>query len=535
MRDSDPLHHVVVRDLPLPPEYGARSIPALLGARAEVDPGAGAVVGQSGAGVYERRTRAELLELAHATASALVARGVRRGDRVAWILDNRNGLDAVVLYHAVLLVGAVNVPINARLTAREVAHIVEHSDARVVVVLESNESTVSMVDSEAHIIVCCPANDPLRVLRATTATFEPVSTHDTDVANILYTSGTTGTPKGVVLTHGASLAAAIGWSDAFRLGPDDVLQSPFPAFSGAGLHFNALSCLFAGATVVIDNYDTAASLALISEVRATVYVAVPSIYAFWLDSPALRVADLTTLRILDFGGSSMPPAMIERLRAAVPTAGLVHSYGLTEAGPGGTYLPEEYAVSRLGSIGNRCAGRFTRVRVLDDDNADVRAGDTGELVLRGPSVMEGYHRDPAATDAAFHDGWLRSGDIVRVDADGFLFHVDRKKDIIVRGGFNISSVEVEAALVSHPAVAEAAVVGLPHARLGEDVHAVVVLRSGCHVDEHELLAHCVDRLADFKRPRTLQLVTDLPRNSAGKVLKAQLRAIATVQRGSNDA
>ena len=191
---------------------------------------------------------------------------------------------------------------------------------------------------------------------------------------------------------------------------------------------------------------------------------------------------LATLRILDYGGSSMPPSMIERLRAAVPTAGLVQSYGLTEAGPGGTYLPEEYALSKLGSIGNRCAGRFTQVRVVDEAGADVGPDGVGELLLRGPSVMEGYHRDPVATDAAFVDGWLRSGDVVRVDADGFLFHVDRKKDIVVRGGFNIGSVEVEAALVAHPAVAEAAVFGVPHPRLGEDVHAVVTLRAGCAVD-----------------------------------------------------
>jgi acyl-CoA synthetase (AMP-forming)/AMP-acid ligase II len=487
-----------VRDLPLPPEYAVRSVPALLADRAAAAPEAVAVRARSGGDRYETLSFRQLHDESRAVAAGLAQHGVRAGDRVAWLFDNRHGLDALVLYHAVLAIGAVNVPINTRLTPREVAHIVEHSNARLVVASELAEVAVDRPVSRG-------------LPRGTGV--EPIAIPDTQLANILYTSGTTGTPKGVELSHGASLAAAITWSDAFRLGADDVLQSPFPIFSGAGLHFNALSCLVAGATVVVDQYETAASLALVHEVGATVYVAVPSIYAFWLDHLDVHPAELPSLRILDFGGAAMPPAMIERLRLAVPGAGLVQSYGLTEAGPGGTYLPAEHAIAKLGSIGDRGAGPFTEVRVLD-----------GELLLRGPSVMEGYHRDPAATSDAFVDGWLRTGDVVRVDEDGFFFHIDRKKDIIVRGGFNIGSVEVEAALVSHPAVAEAAVVGVPHDRLGEDVHAYVVLRPGATVDAPELVAHCRPLLADFKRPRHIDIVPDLPHNAAGKVRKAELRA-----------
>lgn len=509
-----------MRDLPLPSEFECRTVPALLGARAAVAPDAPAVVGRSGAGDYRTLSRAALDDAAARVAGGLAGRGVERGDRVAWILDNRGGADALVLYHAVLRLGAVNVPVNARLAAPEVEHIARHSGAALLVTAPEHRGRATGASCP---VVELDAADPFAPLRHAPA---PVAEgiRDVDPANLLYTSGTTGRPKGVLHTHGSSLAAAIGWSDAFRLTPTDVLQSPFPITSGAGLHFNALSCLFAGACVVVDDYDTVASLALVAEVGATVYVAVPSIYAFWLDAPELAATPLGSLRVLDYGGASMPAALIERVRAAVPSAGLMQTYGLTEAGPGGCYLPEEYALARLGSIGNRCAGRFTSVRVIDPDGQDVGPGGTGELVLRGPSVMEGYYRDEEATAAAFVDGWLRSGDVVRVDGDGFLFHVDRRKDIIVRGGHNVASAEVEAALHSHPAVREAAVIGVPHPRLGEDVRAVVVLREGAEVTAGDLVAHCRGLLADFKCPRGVEVVDVLPRNAAGKVLKQELRA-----------
>jgi acyl-CoA synthetase (AMP-forming)/AMP-acid ligase II len=204
----------------------------------------------------------------------------------------------------------------------------------------------------------------------------------------------------------------------------------------------------------------------------------------------------------------------------------MQTYGLTEAGPGGLYLAEEYALAKLGSIGNRAAGHGTEFRVLRDDGTEAGPDETGELVLRGPAVMAGYFEDDTGTAAAFTgDGWLRSGDLVRVDAEGFVFHLDRLKDIIVRGGFNVASAEVEAVLLEHPDVLEAAVVGRPHERLGEDVHAVVVPRSGATVDVDALLAHCRSALADYKLPRTVEVRTEaLPRNASGKVLKRELRA-----------
>jgi acyl-CoA synthetase (AMP-forming)/AMP-acid ligase II len=346
-----------------------------------------------------------------------------------------------------------------------------------------------------------------------------------DLASILYTSGTTGLPKGVEHTHESSLAAGIGWADAFRLLGTDVLQSPFPVFGGAGLHFNGLNCLWAGATFVLASADTAASWNLVREWRTSVYVAVPSIYQYWLEHPDVERADLSSLRLLDYGGASMPLPVIGRLRQALPHVRLIQTYGLTEAGPGGTYLPEEYAVDRLGSLGSRGAGPFTSFRVIDEGGADVAAGEPGELVLRGPANMRGYHRDPAGTAAVFVDGWLRSGDVVRFDRDGFLYLLDRKKDLIVRGGYNISSVEIESVLLENPALAEVAAFGLPHSVLGETVAVAVVVRPGQVVDTDGIREHARAHLADFKLPQHVFVVAELPRNASGKVLKRELAAM----------
>lgn len=523
----------MVTRIPLPPEFSPRTIPALMDIRAEAQPDH---VGFRARFHEQGRERRNVTLADWADGSRRVARGladlagVGPGTAVAWLLGNDAGGQALLLYHAVLRLGALNVPVNTRLAPPEVRHILAASGARVCVATDDLRELVTeaaaAVDAVRRVVIVGDGADLCwEDLLACEPLTEPTPVDEDSVANLLYTSGTTGAPKGVLHSHASSLAAAIGWADAFRLGPDDRLQSPFPIFSGAGLHFNALACLWSGASFVLDGTDVEDSLDDIEEHRSTVYVAVPSIYQYWLDSPTLRERDLGSLRILDYGGASMPPATIEAMRSAVPSAGLMQTYGLTEGGPGGTYLPEEYALTRLGSIGNRAAGRFTDFRVVDDDGRDVGPGEIGEFVLRGPSVMLGYHDDPEATAAAFLDDvWLRSGDIVRVDEAGFLHHLDRKKDLVVRGGYNVASPEVEAALLSHPAVAEVAVVGRPHPRLGEDVAAFVVLRAEMACTEQDLVEHCRERLADFKRPRTFVFLNALPRNAAGKVRKPDLRS-----------
>jgi acyl-CoA synthetase (AMP-forming)/AMP-acid ligase II len=511
------------RTVPLPPHYEPTTIPAVLRQRATDSPYRAAVVAAS-TGTYRTLTYADLDRKSDRLAAALISRwALPRGATVAWLLDNRNGAEALVLYHALLKAQLVNVPINTRLTAPEVVEIAGHARAAALVgtgpgltllgerlglpvshVLDAAAAWEVDVDHESE--GCLP--EPERA----------------DLVSILYTSGTTGLPKGVEHTHESSIAAGIAWADVFRLTSEDVLQSPFPIFGGAALHFNALSSLWTGGTVVIDGTDVAEALARVAACRATVYVAVPSIYQYWLQSEEFGRADLSSLRILDYGGASMPLPVIERLQTALPDVGLMQTYGLTEAGPGGTYLPEEYAVERLGSLGSRGAGPFTRFRVVRDDGTDVLAGEVGELVLRGPSVMRGYHRDADATEAVFLDGWLRSGDLVRLDEAGFAYLVDRRKDLILRGGYNISSIEVENAVVSHPAVLAAAAFGVPHSTLGEVVAVAVAVRADTDLTAEALLDHLRSRLAGFKLPSHIHLVDELPRNASGKVLKGELAA-----------
>jgi acyl-CoA synthetase (AMP-forming)/AMP-acid ligase II len=511
--------------IPLPPALSPRTIPAALDRAAASWPDTAAVVGRV-AGKASALTFGELSAQAGRSAATLRGHGIGRGDRVVWLADNEDSVTGLLAHHAILRAGAIAVPLNPRLAAPEVAAIVERVRPALVLSAASHED---LARRALHIVGGDMRHRRLEQLGDAGRSTEPsVAVGEDSAAVVLFTSGTTGRPKGVVHTHGSALAAGIGWADAFRLRPGvDVLQSPFPVFSGAGLHFNGLSCLWTGTTYVVDGTDPAASLALIDRCQSTVYVAVPSIYQFWLESGLLEDADpafLSSLRVLDYGGASMAPAVIERLREALPRAGLMQTYGLTEAGPGGLYLAEEYALSKLGSIGNRAAGATTEFRVVDAEGVDVGPGCEGELVLRGASIMAGYWGDDDATSAAFTaDGWLRSGDLVRLDSDGFAYHCDRLKDIIVRGGYNIASAEVEAVLMAHPDVLEAAVIAREHPRLGEEVQAIIVLRDGSPTRIEDLQSHCAARLADFKVPRHVHTMRQLPRNAAGKVMKPELR------------
>jgi acyl-CoA synthetase (AMP-forming)/AMP-acid ligase II len=509
----------------LPPYFSPRTIPELLRERARAFPRKLGFVARSCGGDYRGVTFGEWDALSDSLASWLASvHRIGEGSRVAWLFGNDCGAEALALFHAVLKVGALNIPINVRLTIPEIRHVLNHSEAALC--LAGGRGMADEAQRAAAALPC-----PVEGVEAAGDWYPsagravPVSPALNDVtdASVLYTSGTTGLPRGVLHTHGSSLSAGIGWADAFRLLPEDVLQSPFPIFSGAGLHFNGLSALWAGATFVVEDYETDVSLRLIDEHRSTVYAAVPSIYQYWLDSPILDGISGASLRLLDYGGASMPPAVIQRLKDRFPLVGLMQTYGLTEAGPGGLYLAEEYAMAHLGSVGNRGAGRFTEFRVVDDAGADVGPDGIGECVLRGPSLMKGYYKDPEGTAAIMRDGWLKTGDVVRIDETGFVYHLDRKKDIIVRGGFNIASAEVEAALLDHPAVAEVAVVARPHPKLGEEPVAFVVARIGHETDPSALVAHCASRLADFKLPRRVVFVAELPKNAAGKVLKRVLR------------
>lgn len=506
----------------LPTEYLNRTPNDLLDHRARELGSRRALVGGTPLRDEEEYSLVDLVGVRDALAAELEDLGVRFGDRVAWSQDNSTALSAVALYHAVLRLGAVNVPLNPRLAGPEVVSAIEATRARVYL---RTEQSASIPDGAAVATIASLeevwARAVERVGRQPTER-PPAGAEETD-AVVLFSSGTTGRPKGIVHTTATATLAGAGWSDVFELDESDVFQSPFPVFAGAGLHFTWLACLWAGSTCALESYDTNRSLDRIERLRTTVYGAVPSIYAYWLRDGNLHQRDLGSLRLLDYGGAPMPVEQIRRLRAALGDVGLVQTYGLTEAGPGGTYLPARYALSRPGSIGNRTFSRHVRMRLMSlTTGQPCRPGEVGEIQLAGPTIMREYLDNPAATaEVMTADGWLRTGDAGRFDDDGFLYHIDRLKELIIRGGMNIAPVEVESALLGVPGVRDAAVIGVPHATLGEDLLAVVVAEGD--LDPAELRATLVGRIADYKIPRRYEFVRDLPRSDAGKVLKRRLR------------
>jgi acyl-CoA synthetase (AMP-forming)/AMP-acid ligase II len=336
-----------------------------------------------------------------------------------------------------------------------------------------------------------------------------------------YTSGTTGRPKGAVLTHRNLTASTLSWIHEMRADQDDVWLSGQPLFHIGGIN-GLLPFLVLGATVVLTpttTFDPSATLRLIEAHGVTMCIFVPTQWAAICAHDAVTQIDARRLRVAMWGASPAPRRTLAAIAETFPGAAIVSAYGQTEMSGATTLL--KGGDSKLGSVGIPMLG--VELRVVDDELQDVAPGGVGEIVYRGPSVMAGYHGQPEATREAFAGDWFHSGDLARLDEEGYLWLVDRKKDMIVSGGENVYPAEVERVLLDHPAVAEAAVIGVPHPRWVETPLAFVVLHEGAAVGESDLIAHCRRYLAGFKKPSAVLVVPELPRNAGGKVLKRRLR------------
>jgi acyl-CoA synthetase (AMP-forming)/AMP-acid ligase II len=464
---------------------------------------------------------AALTDLIARAAGLLTAHGAAPGTTVGIHLDNTAALEALVLHWAVQWLGAAPVPLGTRLARPEVEYIVGHAG---IVLVCSGLGHLALARAVAATtgVRILDVSPGLRALTAGRAPTAPGSVDEDDLADVLYTSGTTGRPKGVELTHANDVAVALEFEQAMGLTGDDVFQSAIPYSTSTGVHTNPLPCLAAGAHLVIEPaFDQHRVFDVSAAFRATTYLAAPSMLHL-----VLRDVDVSrrpsSLRHLLFGGSVMNAVTLERLAHAFDGCALTNLYGQTEAGPGGTVCKPEHILAKPGSIGNQGMGRWTEFAVWRDDGSRAAADELGEIVLRSPTVMRGYRGDPAQTAEALAGGWLHTGDLGVVDADGFLFYADRKKDLVIRGGMNVATAEVESVLMSFPGVADVAVIGVEHEVLGEDVLAVVVAPEPIEVDA--LLSHARTMLADYKTPRRVVFVDELPRNSMGKVLKRELRA-----------
>lgn len=474
---------------------------------------------QSADGDTHTVTYAELPGLIGRAAELLRAHGVDQGVAVGLDFDNRFGLEAMVLHHAVHWCGGVTVPVNARFSERELRAVVADADIRVLCTAgELRVVATSAIAGTAVGMLDCSEGLMHLLAGHVSGSRTPVS--EQDVADLLYTSGTSGTPKGVEFTHANCVAGGLELVQAYGVRAGDVYLSAVPYFSSTGAHTNPFAALCGGAHLVLQaTFDQHETVGLMQRFGATIYFGVPSMFLLLMrDVDLSQVPD--TLRTLVTGGSVMTADGVARIHAAFPGRGLINSYGQTEAGPGGTVVGPEDIADKPESVGGRGNGPWTKFRVARHDGVEADIEEVGEIQLRSPAVMRGYRGRPEETAKTLSGGWLHTGDLGRRDADGYLYYVDRMTESVIRGGFNISTVEIESVLAGHPDVHEAAVVGIQHAVLGEDLKAFIVADPGLDTDEVALFL--VDKLADYKIPRRIVLVPHLPRNAMGKVVKSQL-------------
>ncbi|WP_236794427.1 class I adenylate-forming enzyme family protein [Amycolatopsis sp. GM8] len=472
-------------------------------------------------------TWAELDERTNRLANGLRQRGIGKGDRVGLIAPNcREYLEIVI---AGFKLGAITVPLNHRLTAGELGYIIGHSGCSAVI------AHATFAETTAKALDDLPARDVVRVgfepgfgevlqaLYSDDVADSDVAVESDDVAFICYTSGTTGRPKGAMLTHGNVLATAHYRNIADDLGQTARLYLPAPlAFTGTLVMLWAVTYVGGGLTVLDTVSDARRSLEVVERHRITHFTAVPVIWEGMRRDPDFARFDLSCLRTCLTGGAAVSEAFLESMWAAgLPVR---NAYGLTEGASSTTWQSLDDCRHRPGSVGR--AGIHNRIRVVDHACAelvDVPAGDVGEVVVKGPEVMLGYWEDPAATTATLVDGWLRTGDLGRLDKEGFLFIVGRSKDMFISGGINVYPAEIEGVLEQIPGVAECAVIGVGDEKWGETAAAIIHPAADAGLEPAAIREHCKTHLADYKLPRYVVLrPSPLPRNMSGKVLKWQL-------------
>ena len=470
-----------------------------------------------------RHTFAALNAEACRAANLLRAHGVGPGDRVAALL--RNDLDYVALYYGAAKIGAILCAINWRLAPPEVAYIVANGDPKLLVHdAEFAPAVAALGRGDFPIYVAgdgASADESYLARLRATSDREPAEFADADSALVLvYTSGTTGRPKGAVLTHRQMFWAAATMAASHDYKQGDVNLVPTPLFHVGGLSFATLFVQM-GATMLLPRaWEPGAILGLIAAEKVNHFFAVPAMLRSLLDHGRFAEIDLSSLRWVLCGGAPVPPDLIAAFaRRGVPVQ---QTYGATETAGPATLVDLAHVSEKAGSAG--LPYFHTDLRIADQDGRELPPGETGEVQIRAPHVFAGYWRNPEATRAAFAGEWLKTGDLGRRDVGGYLYLVDRAKDVIISGGENIYPAEIEAVLCEHPSVSEIAVVGVPDSEWGQVPCAVVVAMPGETVTLEELREFCVGRIARYKQPRRLELrLSPLPRNASGKVLKHRLR------------
>lgn len=464
-------------------------------------------------------------------ARALLDAGTEPQDRVALALTGGDGLAYLQAYMGTHKAGAINVPVNVRLSRGELGHVLDHSEPRVLVVsaalLDRFAGVVPEVASLERVVVVggdwedAPVGVAVRRWEDHLAGDDrdvQVDITEEDVADILYTSGTTGRPKGVMARHNRATQIPVGKPD--ELAGQQWLHAS-PLFTFAGVSFICVPIALGFTGVYMPRFDAARWLDIVEQEPVGMAFLVPAMVELIVQEDDFEDRDLSSLTMVSVGSAPIAPATLRYFHEQLPNATVSNAYSMTEAGSAYCVMPPGAFEEKPGSVGQPLPP--LEVRIVDDDGRDLPAGEVGEIVLRNPGKEREYFRNEEATEETWEDGWLHTGDLGRLDEDGFLFIVGRKKDVIIRGGHNVYAGDVEDVVYEHPAVREAAVVGIPHEVLGEDVAAFVVPVEGAELSPQDVIDWCEDRVADYKRPRHVRIVSELPRNAMGKVLKRELR------------
>jgi long-chain acyl-CoA synthetase len=471
---------------------------------------------------------AQVDELSGRVAASLLDLGLVRGDKVAVHLPNLPQF--LFAYFGILKAGLVMVPLNPLLRAPEIAYHLADSDSRVLITFEmfadAAVQAASEVDGMTTFVVTTPgAGQPAGTrhfdeLYSHADTGELVPTNADDTAVLIYTSGTTGRPKGAELTHFQLYMNCTVSGELFGFRDDDIGVAVLPLFHVFGLSSVLnVSVRFGGTIVLLPRFDAGAVLDAIERYRCTIFTGVPTMY-FALTHEDAKGRDLSSLRVGTSGGAAIPGETIRAFEEKFGGVVILEGYGLSETASTATFNISAEQRKVL-SVGRPIWG--VEVRVVDDADRPLPPGpeNVGEIVIRGHNVLKGYYKRPEATAEAFRGGWFHTGDLAYADSDGYLYIVDRKKDLIIRGGYNVYPREVEEVLYAHPAIGEAAVIGRPDERLGEEVVAVVSPTG--EITPEEIIEYCRERLAAYKYPREVRVVDELPKGPSGKILKKELR------------
>ena len=482
-----------------------------------------------------RRTWIEFRDRVARFGGVLCKAGVQRGDRVAIL--SLNGDAYLEYFYAAPWAGALVVPLNTRLAPPELVAILNDAGAVALVVDQTSAAMlpemVPRLTSVRSVFVSGSAAPPpgatsLEAAVASTDPIPPAEVSESDLYGIFYTGGTTAASKGVMLSHGNVVANAMNMMAEAPFTPATVYLHAAPMFHLADCSATFTLTAAGGTHAFVPRFDPPAVMQAIQDLRVTNSILVPAMIGMLVNAPTIGDYDLTSLKGLMYGGQCISEAILRRAIASLPGCAFLQAYGMTELSPVATFLSPRYHATDGPDAGRlRAAGRAAytvEIRIVDDEDREVPRGTVGQIVVRGPVVMQGYWNQPALTAEALRGGWMHTGDGGYMDDEGFVFVVDRIKDMIITGGENVYSAEVENAIYQHPAVAMCAVIGVPDQQWGERVHAVVALKPGQAAAESDIVAHCRQLIAGYKCPRTVTLRSEpLPLSGAGKVLKTVLR------------